>query len=296
MRQTHTQSWQSTSQWQRWLAFNLVGLLGIAVQLGILAALTLGLGWNYLVSTFLAVEITILHNFFWHERWTWVDKTNSSVAGRLRRLLRFHAANGAVSLLGNLVLMWLFVGILQVQPVIANIASITICSVVNFLASDRWVFRERRGDSMTDQSQMNSEGGGKPARGHLLPFQRSCSAHEGKKQAGRTPFLLRQIPILVLGFWVIQGMPLEASQLRPETIDAWNRYAEATERRIEKELGSKQGFLVLDYQPAALAAAEKQAIAAGEVPVTKMRTRDGSREVIQVPYGMIHLASTSERW
>ena len=135
-----------------------MGLLGIAVQLGILAALTLGLGWNYLVSTFLAVEITILHNFVWHERWTWVDKTNGSVAGRLGRLLRFHAANGAVSLLGNLVLMWLFVGILHVQPVIANICSITICSLVNFLASDRWVFGERSGDSMT-RSKPNGIGG-----------------------------------------------------------------------------------------------------------------------------------------
>ena len=83
-------------------------------------------------------------------------------------------------------------------------------------------------------------------------------------------------------------MPLEASQLRPETINAWNRYAEATERRIERELESKQGFLALDYQPAALAAAEKRALAAGEVPVTKMQTSDGSGEVIQVPYGMIH--------
>ena len=184
MRQTRTQSWQSASPWQRWLAFNLVGLLGIAVQLGILAVLTLGFGWNYLVSTFLTVETAILHNFIWHERWTSVDRTTGSLEGRLRRLLRFHAANGAVSLLGNLVLMGLFVGILQVHPVVANIGSIAICSLVNFLASDRWVFRERQGDSMTKQRKMNSEGGGKTAGGHLLPFQRSCSSHEGKKPAG----------------------------------------------------------------------------------------------------------------
>jgi putative flippase GtrA len=288
MRQTYTNAWQSASQWQRWLAFNLVGLLGIAVQLGILASLTLGLSWNYLVSTFLAVEITILHNFFWHERWTWVDKTNRSVAGRLSRLLRFHAANGAVSLLGNLVLMWLFVGILHWQPVIANICSITICSLVNFFASDRWVFRERGSDSMTSPKQNPSEKNGERESGTLPQIQRSGVAHKGRKHSGRIPSLLRQVPILVLGFWVIQGMPLEASQLRPETISAWNRYAEATEQRIEKELRSKQGFLALDYQAAAMSSAEKRAIAAGGVQVTKMQTCDGSGEAIQIPYGMIH--------
>jgi len=58
----------------RWLKFNAVGLMGICVQLAILALLRSGLGWNYLLSTALAVEITVIHNFLWHERFTWADR------------------------------------------------------------------------------------------------------------------------------------------------------------------------------------------------------------------------------
>ena len=39
------------STWRRWLIFNLVGLVGIPVHLGVLAAATMGLGWNYLLGT-----------------------------------------------------------------------------------------------------------------------------------------------------------------------------------------------------------------------------------------------------
>lgn len=48
----------------RWLKFNAVGAIGIGLQLSVLALLRSGFGWNYLFSTALAVEITVVHNFF----------------------------------------------------------------------------------------------------------------------------------------------------------------------------------------------------------------------------------------
>jgi putative flippase GtrA len=54
-----------------WLKFNTVGLIGIGVQLFVLALLKSGLGMNYLLATTIAVEIAVIHNFIWHERWTW---------------------------------------------------------------------------------------------------------------------------------------------------------------------------------------------------------------------------------
>jgi putative flippase GtrA len=123
----------------RFLKFNGVGIVGFALQLGLLA-LFLRLGAHYLVATALAVELTILHNFFWHERWTWKDRP-AGAAGPLRRLWRFHAANGLISLVGNLVLMRLFVGLLGVPPILANLFSVLTCALVNFTVSDRFVFR-----------------------------------------------------------------------------------------------------------------------------------------------------------
>ncbi len=56
---------------QRWLRFNAVGLAGIVVQLAALAALKQWTDLPVLAATAIAVEIAVLHNFYWHERWTW---------------------------------------------------------------------------------------------------------------------------------------------------------------------------------------------------------------------------------
>jgi putative flippase GtrA len=126
---------------RRWLAFNSVGLLGVTVQLTTLAALVHLAGVHYLAATAIAVEITVLHNFAWHQRWTWRDRPSRSDRVVLARLARFHLLNGLVSLLGNLGMMAVLTGVLNVEPVLANAIAIVCCSVVNFIASEALVFR-----------------------------------------------------------------------------------------------------------------------------------------------------------
>ena len=125
----------------RWLKFNLVGAIGILVQLAVLAFLKGLFGVNYLVATVLAVECAVLHNFVWHERFTWVDRASQGVWQGISRFISFNLTNGAVSILGNLVLMRLLVGAWHMNYVLANLAGIAACSLLNFLASDRIVFR-----------------------------------------------------------------------------------------------------------------------------------------------------------
>jgi putative flippase GtrA len=129
----------------RWLKFNAVGALGVAVQLGALALLT-RLGFHYLLATAVAVEAALLHNFAWHERFTWADRRRESHSTReiTRRLLAFHAGNGTVSLAGNLGLMAWLTGTLHVAPLMANVVSIVACSIANFLIGDRLVFTEEK--------------------------------------------------------------------------------------------------------------------------------------------------------
>ena len=78
----------ATSNWGRWWKFNAVGAMGIVVQLAVLSVLKSGLGMNYLAATALAVEATVVHNFFWHERYTWADRASSARLARLRGRLR----------------------------------------------------------------------------------------------------------------------------------------------------------------------------------------------------------------
>jgi putative flippase GtrA len=124
----------------RWMRFNLVGAAGIVVQLAVLWML-IALGLEYLLATTLAVELAVLHNFVWHDRFTWADrigKRDWEIAGRL---FRFNLTTGLVSIGGNLVLMRLLVGGGHFRPVVSNLVGIAVCSLINFLVSDRWVFR-----------------------------------------------------------------------------------------------------------------------------------------------------------
>ncbi|HWY53070.1 MAG TPA: GtrA family protein [Terriglobales bacterium] len=127
------------SKIQRPAKFALVGAIGIVVQLATLRELTV-LGLDYLWATGLAVEAAVLHNFMWHERFTWSDRGASHLAETGVRLLRFHLSNGAISILGSLLLMRWLVGHFGMSMLVANLLAIAACSVGNFLASDRWVF------------------------------------------------------------------------------------------------------------------------------------------------------------
>jgi putative flippase GtrA len=131
----------SPSVIKRWLIFNSVGAMGIVIQMSVLLVLTSYAKFGYLSATALAVEAAILHNFFWHARWTWADRMNSRNGSLLRRLFCFHITNGLLSLGGNLVFMRFFVEKLGLGFMPANALAIALCSILNFMAGDRLVFR-----------------------------------------------------------------------------------------------------------------------------------------------------------
>lgn len=122
----------------RWFKFNLVGVLGMAVQLSALGLLNRCLPGRYFVTTALALELTLLHNFAWHIRFTWRDRRDQSP--RLMQLVRFHLSNGLFSALGNLSLVWLLVRRAHLPLLLSNFTAILCCSLVNFYLGDAWIF------------------------------------------------------------------------------------------------------------------------------------------------------------
>jgi putative flippase GtrA len=89
----------------------------------------------------MAVESAVIHNFIWHERFTWVDRLRCSRGSSIARLVRFNSSNGAISLIGSLGLMEVAIRLAHVNYMTANAFSIGICSLLNFLVSDNYVFR-----------------------------------------------------------------------------------------------------------------------------------------------------------
>jgi putative flippase GtrA len=128
----------------RWLKFNVVGGMGIGVQFAVLFLLRSALHFNYLLATALAVEAAVLHNFIWHEQFTWSDRVIPSWGSSLPRLVRFNLTTGAVSILGNLALMKVMVGLGDINYLAANAVAIVLCSLANFLVSEGWIFEEDR--------------------------------------------------------------------------------------------------------------------------------------------------------
>jgi putative flippase GtrA len=201
----------------RWCKFNVVGGIGIAVQFAALFLLKSVLHLNYLTSTAVAVEAAVVHNFVWHEQFTWADRTKSyrreldrMESGLLEprwrrslsRLLSFNLTNGAVSILGNLALMKAMVGRAHMNYLVANAIAITLCSLANFLVSETWVFEREWSTSadmrckpaVTKSSAQLSHSSFRPAAACKLrphapagklgrPAESTCPAQSTKKAA-----------------------------------------------------------------------------------------------------------------
>ena len=223
---------------RRWLIFNAVGGMGVGVQLLSLGVLADVLGLDYRLATALAVQAAVLHNFVWHEHWTWSDRC-ADRRGRWARLGSFTLVNGTLSIAGNVLFTSLYVTTLELHHVPANLLAIATCSIANFFASHHVVFR-----------------------------------------AAAKPALLAT----VLATGNVAG--LGAAELKDKTVTAWERYIEATERRIAEELAGGERFLAQDFD--ADAARARRAVLAGDVLVDSVETRAADRRKIDVPSGAIH--------
>jgi putative flippase GtrA len=122
----------------RYWKFNLVGAMGMAVQLAALGLINRCAAGHYLVATAAAIEVALVHNFVWHLHYTWRDRRDG--ASLLTQFVRFHLSNGLVSLLGNLALMRILVHEARIPLLAANTIAILCCSIVNFCLGDHWAF------------------------------------------------------------------------------------------------------------------------------------------------------------
>jgi putative flippase GtrA len=133
---------KARTQASRGAAFFAVGALGFALQLSTMALLTMAAGWPYAPAAAVAVELAVIHNFWWHERWTWRDRLTDGDSVWVR-LFRFHVSAGLTSIAGSLVFTTLFVEAAGTAPVVANALAVGVTAAVNYALADQWVFARR---------------------------------------------------------------------------------------------------------------------------------------------------------
>lgn len=117
------------------------GAIGFVVQVAALWLLISFSGIHYLFASAIAVELAIVINFLWHERWTWQNRPARNERERWVRLARYNAMTGITSIAGSLLATALLVESLSMSPVVANIISVVALGALNFAGAETLVFR-----------------------------------------------------------------------------------------------------------------------------------------------------------
>jgi len=236
----------------------LVGLGGLVIQLIVLDVLTRFAALDYRAATILAIEAAVLHNFIWHERWTW--QTRHAAGRRLTRIVRFHAATALLSIVGNLILMSLFVEWLGWPVLLANVVAVTILGAANFRAADDWVFSVPSFETPRTARPRIADSLSRRAQGRMVA--------------------LAACVLLVTAGPALAGPP-------SDTVAAWNRYVATTERRIATELADGRRFLAMDFE-AGRRQRDRRRLQTGDAIVEQVATGGSEAGSIDVPGGMIH--------
>ncbi len=132
----------------RFSKFGVVGLSGMVVNLVVLYIAQEFLFKDILpgvlrlnLSLGLAIFIATINNFFWNRIWTWRDRKGKTRYGFLIQMGQYFVACGlAIGIqFGFTLLLAQFVYYL-----IANVISIVLAAVLNYLLNDIWTFSIRR--------------------------------------------------------------------------------------------------------------------------------------------------------
>ncbi len=122
------------------MRFNLVGIMGFALQTTTLWLLVRWGGVPVPVAVTIGVLAAVSHNFLWHECFTWPGRPR---ARRFERWLSFHLSTGVISVLTNVAVTTLIMTMTGLPIVPANAIAVVAASAANFWINDRVIFRNQ---------------------------------------------------------------------------------------------------------------------------------------------------------
>lgn len=121
------------------LKFAIVGISGIVVNQGLLALQVDVWGVNLKIAGLIAIELSILNNFFLNNLWTWKTRKKHTFAIRLLRYHMVTALSGGVNYLTLLVLT----DSAGMHYLTANLIGIGLGMIINFSLNHLWTFQKR---------------------------------------------------------------------------------------------------------------------------------------------------------
>jgi len=122
------------------IKFGIVGGSGVVVNMGLLFILTRFLSVRLEIASAIAIEVSILSNFFLNNLWTF-KKRNTHVPF-WSRLLRYHLVTGLAGIVNYLVLL-LLVKTFGLHDMLSNLIGIVIGTFINYSLNSLWTWRVR---------------------------------------------------------------------------------------------------------------------------------------------------------
>jgi dolichol-phosphate mannosyltransferase len=122
------------------IAFALVGVMGVVVNSLVLLGLARWVGLPYLLASAIAVEAAIVHNFTLNDRWTFCARMGGASRPFLSRFGRFQIVSlGGMAM--NMAILWLLHGGIGWPLVSSNLIGIAGAVVYNYVTNKLWTRR-----------------------------------------------------------------------------------------------------------------------------------------------------------
>jgi len=119
--------------------FGLVGIVGFVINQGLLMLLVGRAGLATWLGGAIAIELSIIGNWFVNDSWTWRDRRSDC---RFKRAMKYNVSAGFTAFGINYPILLILSGHFGVNYAIANIIGVACASSVNFLINHHWTYAE----------------------------------------------------------------------------------------------------------------------------------------------------------
>lgn len=118
--------------------FGLVGVSNTIVSYLIYLFCTL-IGMHYFLSNFLSFTISVINSFYWNNKYVFKKEQNEKRSW-VMVFLKTYTAYGITGLLFNSLLLYLEVGILHINKLIAPLFNLLITIPLNYIINKYWAY------------------------------------------------------------------------------------------------------------------------------------------------------------
>ena len=127
----------------RALKFNIVGWMGMPVNMGMLYLLKDVAGFPLILASVIAIETAIVHNYIWHRHWTWAHRNRGERPPFFKQLIAYNVATGLVDLVVNVSVLWVLTTFFGVYYLISNAAGMILGPLIKFWLNEKVIFRKK---------------------------------------------------------------------------------------------------------------------------------------------------------